>query len=67
MPKQPTTLACFVLATFSLSCLSAERAADAPQENDEAIPASTELQIGKNLNERIALYTDFLAGIGGGV
>lgn len=34
-------------------------------ENDEAMPASTELQIGKNLNDRVALYTDFLAGIGG--
>ena len=31
--------------------------------NDGNTPASIELQLGKNLNERVALYTDFLAGL----
>ena len=31
--------------------------------NDGNTPASIELQLGKNLNKRVALYTDFLAGL----
>ncbi|CAA6676673.1 MULTISPECIES: hypothetical protein [unclassified Lentimonas] len=31
--------------------------------NDGNTPASIELQLGKNLNQRVALYTDFLAGL----
>lgn len=34
-------------------------------ENDDAMPASMELQLGKNLNKRVALYTDFITGVGG--
>lgn len=34
-------------------------------ENDRAIPASAELQLGKNFNKLIALYVDGLVGIGG--
>ncbi|MCV6626216.1 MAG: hypothetical protein OIF38_08975, partial [Cellvibrionaceae bacterium] len=34
-------------------------------ENDENVPASAGFQIGKNINDRLALYTDVLAGIGG--
>ena len=34
-------------------------------ENDNDIPASGELQFGKNINKRLALYTDVLGGIGG--
>ena len=34
-------------------------------ENDENLPAVAELQLGKNLNETVALYTDFLTGVGG--
>ncbi len=33
-------------------------------END-AWPASAEIQVGKNLNEKVALYSDLLVGIGG--
>ena len=34
-------------------------------ENDEAIPANAELQLGKHINKNIALYLDGLLGIGG--
>lgn len=34
-------------------------------ENDEAIPANAELQLGKNINQRFALYVDGLVGVGG--
>lgn len=34
-------------------------------ENDEAIPATAELQLGKNINQRFALYVDGLVGVGG--
>jgi hypothetical protein len=34
-------------------------------ENDKAIPATVELQLGKNINKSIALYVDGLCGIGG--
>ncbi|SCY45700.1 hypothetical protein [Desulfoluna spongiiphila] len=34
-------------------------------ENDEAIPANAELQLGKHINKNIALYLDGLVGIGG--
>ena len=34
-------------------------------ENDNAVPANAELQIGKNINELVALYIDGLVGIGG--
>ena len=34
-------------------------------ENDEAIPATAELQIGRHINEHIALYVDGLVGLGG--
>lgn len=34
-------------------------------ENDEAIPATLELQLGKNISEQLAFYLDGLAGIGG--
>ncbi len=33
-------------------------------ENDEAIPATAELQLGKNINKFMALYMDGLVGIG---
>lgn len=33
-------------------------------ENDEAIPATAELQLGKNITQRIGLYVDGLVGIG---
>lgn len=32
---------------------------------NSAWPASAEVQIGKNLNEKVALYTDILVGVGG--
>ena len=32
--------------------------------NDEAVPATAEIQFGKNFNKTIALYGDFLVGIG---
>lgn len=34
-------------------------------ENDEAVPASAELQVGRNINQNFAIYVDALAGIGG--
>lgn len=34
-------------------------------ENDQAVPANVELQFGKNINRKLALYTDGLVGIGG--
>ncbi len=34
-------------------------------ENDQAVPATTELQIGKNINKLLALYADGLVGLGG--
>ena len=34
-------------------------------ENDEAIPATAEVQLGKNLSKNAALYIDGLVGIGG--
>ena len=34
-------------------------------ENDQAVPANTELQLGKNINKNLALYVDGLIGIGG--
>ena len=34
-------------------------------ENDEAVPANGELQLGKNLNKDLALYVDGLVGVGG--
>ena len=34
-------------------------------ENDEAIPATAELQLGKNITQRIGVYVDGLVGIGG--
>ena len=33
-------------------------------ENDEAIPATAELQLGKNISRFVALYVDGLLGIG---
>ena len=33
-------------------------------ENDGAVPADAELQLGKNFSKRIALYADGLVGIG---
>jgi hypothetical protein len=33
-------------------------------ENDEAVPANLELQLGKNINRTLALYVDGLVGIG---
>lgn len=34
-------------------------------ENDNAVPATAELQLGKNINKHLALYVDAMAGIGG--
>ncbi len=34
-------------------------------ENDQAVPADAELQLGKNINNNLALYVDGLIGIGG--
>ena len=34
-------------------------------ENDQAVPANAELQLGKNINKNLALYVDGLIGIGG--
>ena len=34
-------------------------------ENDNEVPASGELQLGKNINKRLALYTEALGGLGG--
>lgn len=34
-------------------------------ENDNAVPANAELQLGKNINKHLALYVDAFAGIGG--
>jgi len=33
-------------------------------ENDKAVPANAELQLGKNINKTIAFYVDGLVGIG---
>ena len=33
-------------------------------ENDQAVPANAELQLGKNINRNLALYVDGLVGIG---
>ena len=33
-------------------------------KNSNAMPSSAEVQIGKNVNQRISIYTDLLAGIG---
>ncbi len=33
-------------------------------EHDEAVPATAELQLGKHINQHIALYVDGLVGIG---
>ena len=34
-------------------------------ENDNSVPASAELQIGTNINEKTAFYFDALVGFGG--
>ena len=34
-------------------------------EHDEDMPITTELQLGKNINDTIAVYVDALVGIGG--
>ncbi len=44
--------------------LKADVKAPIDWENDNAIPATAELQVGKHLNKRLSLYVDGLVGIG---
>ena len=53
------------LYTDLLSRVKLDAKAPIDWENDEQIPATAELQLGKHLTQTFSLYVDGLAGIGG--